>query len=94
MFQHHPELVETGELEIAQRAALNAAVESANRSAAILGAVDMRGAIGAYLAEMQRSWHPGPIVISEGDHIEVEAAGQRVDIHASDQGYYVAHPTP
>lgn len=78
MFRHHPALAETGELEIAQRQALQAA-----RDAYEHGSEDpWPEAIAAYLSEMRRAWQPEAIEVAEGDYIVVEIGGRRMELHS------------
>lgn len=79
MFRHHPAFAETGELEIAQRAALHVASVAGGPTVNVDDTA-LRDAISAYLAEMRRAWKPEAIEISEGDHIVIALNGQRAEI--------------
>jgi hypothetical protein len=82
MLDHHPALAETGELEIAQRHALNVAKTTLNHSGAMdLGALHAaQVAVDAYLRAMRAAYTPEAIVIGEGDHVIVEIDGHAVRV--------------
>lgn len=84
---HHPALAESGELEIAQRAALVSAQETYDERRVgddLVEHVPLSRAIDAYLAAMRRAWHPlsHPIEIGEGDYVVLDVAGARLEVHA------------
>lgn len=82
---HHPALVESGELEIAQRKAIAAAIDVARLGVFDSGDDQIRASVEGYLSAMRRHWHPTahPIEIGEGDYVTLDVAGARMEVHAS-----------
>lgn len=80
---HHPQLAESGELELAQRAAVFEALQAiADVDGEDIDAAAIRLAIDAYLAAMRRQWTPGPIRIGEGDFVRLDVVGAPLEVHA------------